>query len=96
MTATQHTFGHAIVRRAAEMHKLPVAELIGPSRNRYYAEARFAVMLALRQRGLSTTRIGYLLGDRDHSSVIHGCRRAKAMCDAEPGYADIVAELFDT
>lgn len=89
------TFGHAIVRRAAEMHRIPVAELIGPSRSRFFCEARFATMLALRRRGLSTTRIGRLLGNRDHSSVVHGCRRAEAISAAEPGYADIVGELFD-
>ncbi len=85
--------GNAILKRAAEMHKLPVAELIGPCRSRYYVEARFAAMAALRNRGMSTTRIGRLLGNRDHSSVIHGCKRAAQMAAAEPGYADIIAEL---
>lgn len=87
-------FGYATIRRAAQMFNLPVSEIVGPSRPRYYCEARFAIMLALRRRGMSTLAIGRLL-NRDHSVVVHGLKRAAQIIANDPGYGLIVDELGD-
>ena len=51
--------------------------LRGPSRTKAIAEARHLAMYLLREDAqLSLKAIGRLLGNRDHSTVIHGCRKA--------------------
>lgn len=44
----------------------------GPSRIASVARARHVVMYLLRESGLSYERIGQWLGDRDHTTVMHG------------------------
>lgn len=65
-----------LVREAAEPYGFTPDELIAVDGACRFerAQARWAVMWALRQRGLSTTRIGMVLR-RDHSTVLHGLRR---------------------
>lgn len=51
--------------------------IMGQSRARPIARARQAIMRRLYQYGLSVSEIGRILG-RDHTTVIHGIRRAEA------------------
>ncbi|KKC27458.1 hypothetical protein WP12_03325 [Sphingomonas sp. SRS2] len=45
-----------------------------------HTRARWAIMWAARKSiGLSTPQIGRRLGGRDHTTVIHGLRRAEAL-----------------
>jgi hypothetical protein len=63
----------AIACKEAEVAK---SELIGASRESHVVHARWSIMLGLRRAGLSTPEIGRLLGNRDHSTVLHGIRKA--------------------
>lgn len=67
--------GAQIIARIAALHDVDVEDITGPSRVRHVCEARWAVMRELRAAGKSTPRIGRLL-NRDHSTVVHGLRRA--------------------
>lgn len=67
--------GKQIIARMAILHDVEVDEIVGPSRMRHICEARWAVMREMRNRGLSLGRIGQLL-NRDHTTVMHGLRRA--------------------
>lgn len=67
--------GVQILAHTARLYDVNVEDIVGPSRLRRICEARWATMRAMEARGLSTTRIGQLL-NRDHSTVVHGLRRA--------------------
>lgn len=69
-----------LVERVSQEMKVPAAAIVGESRVRYHAHARFAVMwLARKGYGRSSVVIGKALGNRDHSTVLHGIRRAQEM-----------------
>lgn len=62
-----------ILARVAAKHGLSVEDLKGDSLKRRITLPRQEAMHALCAEGLwSTTRIGWLLGGRDHTTVIHG------------------------
>lgn len=82
-----------VVKRAAWRTGATVAALRGPGRVRRLARARWAVMVVLSDGGLSLTRIGGALGGRDHSTVIHGLRRAEELMPNDTAFAGLVAHL---
>ena len=54
-----------------------VPSLVGPSRMRPLVYPRFAAMKLISERmNLSLTPIGIALGKRDHTTIMHGIRRA--------------------
>ena len=64
-----------IIAAVAARHGLTPADLTGPSRRRYIAWPRQEAMARLQvQLGWSTPRIGRALGDRHHTTVMHGIR----------------------
>ena len=66
----------AIIEGVASYFNLPAAALASPSRAKAVAEARHIAMYLLREESqLPLKLIGRLLGNRDHSTVIHGCRK---------------------
>jgi hypothetical protein len=50
----------------------------------------------LRERGWSYPRIGKLFGGKDHSTIIHGVRRADYMIAKDADYAAKVKALTET
>ena len=66
------------VRRIALDHCVSVKEIMSPNQQRHVAHARFAAYVALRDRGLSMPQIGRFF-KRDHTTVLHGIRRAKEL-----------------
>lgn len=71
---TRYT-GREIIARIAKLHDVEPDDITGPSRASEICEARFCVMRELRAKGWSTPRIGRLL-NRDHTTIVHGLRRA--------------------
>lgn len=74
---------NAIVKLAAEYFGIRPGALTGPSRKKHVSERRFLVMLAIRDHGKnwyggqpSFPEIGRSLGNRDHTSIQYGVRRA--------------------
>lgn len=67
-----------IIDRACHEARCSREEMLGNDRSRWLAWPRQDLMLALRERGLSYPKIGRLLGDRDHTTIMHGVRKAKA------------------
>jgi chromosomal replication initiator protein len=65
-----------IAREVARKHGLSFEELLGPGKAYRVSHPRQELMWRMhRELGLSTVRIGQLLGERDHSTVSHGIRR---------------------
>lgn len=66
-----------------------VSELKGQSRKQTLALARSISMYICREMlGFSFLKIGSLLGNRDHSTVMHSCRKIQAMVDSSPDRPD--------
>lgn len=76
---------HQIALTAARVFGVPLAQMRGKSRRRAVATARHAAMfLARHVTGESLNGIGRYFGDRDHTTVMHGCRRTEELADNEP------------
>ena len=62
-----------ILEEVSRQYKVATAELLGRSRSKTIALARqVAMYLLIYELELSPTEVGRLLGNRDHSTVIHG------------------------
>jgi chromosomal replication initiator protein len=69
-----------VIAAVASRFDLTPRELCGKSRSRRVTVPRQIAMQLLRETGdRSLAEIGALLGGRDHSTVRHGCERARAM-----------------
>jgi hypothetical protein len=85
-----------LLNKASEVFDLSVKELAGNQRYKYLMPARFAMYKTLRERGWSYPRIGKLFNGKDHSTIIHGVRRADYMIEKDADYAAKVKALMNT
>ncbi len=66
----------AMVAEVAEKYEVTPEDLKGPSRRSEFIAARQEAMWRARNElGKSLPYIGRYFGDRDHTTVIHACRR---------------------
>ena len=73
-----------IQKTVAEYYKLRVAELLSKRRSRSVARPRqMAMALAKELTNHSLPEIGDAFGGRDHTTVLHGCRRIAALRETE-------------
>ena len=75
--------GTEVIRRVAEMFKMEPSDIIGKDRHEIYIDARCAVALIMRERGLSYPQIGRCM-ERDHSTVINLTRKAAKRIERNP------------
>jgi chromosomal replication initiator protein len=76
----------AIIHTVARYFSTSPEALGGPTRAKAVAEARHVAMYLLREdTHLPLKAIGHLLGNRDHSTVIHGCRKASTLMNNPKG-----------
>jgi chromosomal replication initiator protein len=74
-----------IQRKTAEFYKLDVKDFHSPQRARRVARPRqVAMYLARKLTTRSLPEIGRRFGGRDHTTVLHACRRIEALCDEDP------------
>ena len=73
---------HSIIERASEQTGISVDILMGWSRPQRVCYVRFAIMEALRSRGLSLGQVARLM-NRHHTTVLSGLRQAEALRDNE-------------
>ncbi len=84
----------AVIRTTARHLGLPAEQLVGAGRQRSVAQARSLAMYLSRQlTGRSLGEIGRALGGRDHSTVIHGIRKAAVRLGADAGFANDAATI---
>ena len=78
----------AIVEAVAEAYGFARTDLISPRRgNMRLTGARFALYMLLKQRtAMSLPQIWRIIG-RDHTTILHGIRRAEGMM-ADAGYKE--------
>ena len=74
-----------IVNIVSEHFGISPAEIYSPNRSKNIAYPRQICMYLCRKFvGLSLTDIGKLLGNRDHSTVLHGCNTIERNLDGDP------------
>ena len=73
-----------IQRKTAEFYKLDMRDFHSPQRTRRVARPRqVAMYLARELTQRSLPEIGKRFGGRDHTTVLHACRRVAALCDED-------------
>ncbi len=85
----------AILKKAHGLFGVRPVDIVGPSKYGMYIPARFAICLALRRRGWSFHKIGRMLGNRDHTTIIHACERAEYTEERDPEYAAKIKALVE-
>jgi chromosomal replication initiator protein len=86
-----------VAAKTARYFSLTLADLKSSSRHRSVVEARAVAMyLARRLTGLSLERIGAYFGDRDHTTVLHNCRRTEELQLTDAPTRQAVAALEES
>jgi chromosomal replication initiator protein len=86
-----------IQKIVAEYFKIRVGELLSKRRSRSIARPRqMAMALAKELTRHSLPEIGDAFGGRDHTTVLHACRRIKALRDEEQGIEEDYNNLLRT
>ncbi|MFA5627168.1 MAG: chromosomal replication initiator protein DnaA [Thiohalomonadaceae bacterium] len=86
-----------IKKTVAEYYKIRVADLLSKRRNRSIARPRqMAMALAKELTNHSLPEIGDAFGGRDHTTVIHACRKIKELHESEPRIAEDYINLLRT
>lgn len=79
----------------ARFYGLTLAELRGKRRKKEMVIARWVVMYILSRRlGLSLPSVGRHLGNKDHTTCIHGLRQMEKKMDADSVFAGTVYSLM--
>jgi len=87
-----------IQRTVAEYYKIKVADLLSKRRNRSVARPRqIAMALSKELTNHSLPEIGDAFGGRDHTTVLHACRKVKALReethDIKEDYSNLIRTL---
>ena len=73
-----------IQRKVSEHYNLRLSDMIGPKRVRNYARPRqIAMYLAKKMTSRSLPEIGRRFGGRDHTTVLHGCRKINELRESD-------------
>lgn len=75
--------GTEVIQKVAEIFKMQPSDIIGKDRHEVYIDARCAVALIMRERGLSYPQIGRFM-DRDHSTIINLTKKAAMRIQRNP------------
>lgn len=86
-----------IQKTVAEYYKVKVADLLSKRRSRSIARPRqMAMALAKELTNHSLPEIGDYFGGRDHTTVIHACRKVKELLQEAGEFADDYKNLMRT
>ncbi len=84
-----------IKRKVAEYYKIKVADLMSKRRNRSVARPRqVAMALSKELTRHSLPEIGDAFGGRDHTTVLHACRKIKELRDVSPDISEDYQNLL--
>jgi chromosomal replication initiator protein len=86
-----------IQKTVAEYYKIRIADLLSKRRNRSVARPRqVAMALSKELTNHSLPEIGDAFGGRDHTTVLHACRRVKELRETERRIAEDYLNLLRT
>jgi len=84
----------SITKQVCKYFHLKAAELKGPARQQRVVRARGVAMLLARQlTNNSLEQVGRHFGNRDHSTVLHACRKTQSLIQTDPAIRRAVEEL---
>ncbi len=84
----------AIAVRTARYFSLRLGDLRGPSRRRAVVTARdVAMYLARSLTRNSLEQIGHYFGGRDHTTVLHGCRKTGSLLKTDPAVRQAIERV---
>ena len=84
-----------IKRKVAEYYKIKVADLMSKRRNRSVARPRqVAMAMAKELTHHSLPEIGDAFGGRDHTTVLHACRKIRELRDVSPDISEDYQNLL--
>lgn len=83
-----------IIDSVGQFYHLQPQDICSSSRKQLLVAARQIVMyLAQKHTGLSCSRIGYAVGGRDHSTVIHSCSVVERKIDTDKSFRKRLEEI---
>ncbi|MCX5996932.1 MAG: DnaA/Hda family protein, partial [Chloroflexi bacterium] len=83
-----------IINAVADYYSLSPADITGKKRDRETSRARHVVMYLLRQQNhTNLSEIGKILGNRDHSTVIHGCEKITAAISTDSQLSKSIEDI---
>ena len=86
-----------IQRTVADYYKISIGELLSNSRLRVLSRPRqIAMALTKELTALSLPEIGEAFGGRDHTTVLHACRRVRELQHSDPQIHDDYTNLLST
>ncbi|GAB4347262.1 MAG: chromosomal replication initiator protein DnaA [Gammaproteobacteria bacterium] len=86
-----------IQKTVAEYYKIRVGDLLSKKRNRSIARPRqMAMALAKELTNHSLPEIGDAFGGRDHTTVLHACRKVKELTDSDARFSEDFTNLLRT
>ncbi len=84
-----------IQRKIADFYKLELRDFQSSQRSRRVARPRQVAMYLAREiTARSLPEIGRRFGGRDHTTVLHACRRITALCNEDPAFKQEVDFLM--
>ncbi|HEY1614725.1 MAG TPA: chromosomal replication initiator protein DnaA [Rhizomicrobium sp.] len=88
-----------IQRKIADFYKLELRDFQSSQRSRRVARPRQVAMFLAREiTARSLPEIGRRFGGRDHTTVLHACRRIAALCNEDPAFkqeVDFLKQVLD-
>ncbi len=94
LTASSRPSIGSIAKLVSKYFLIPISELQGPSRRRHIVRARgVAMYLAWNWTDKSLEAIGRYYGKRDHTTVLHACRKTEALCSSDKAIRQSVHQL---
>ncbi len=86
-----------IQKTVAEYFRIRVADLLSNKRNRSVARPRqIAMALAKELTNHSLPEIGQMFGGRDHTTVLHACRKVKELKESDNKFLEDFSNLMRT
>ncbi len=83
-----------VVEKVAKYYQLPVKEMCGKSRVSHIKNARQVAMYLLsKELQMSTTKIAYEVGVKDHTTVMHGIKKIENDLKLNYGLRDQIEEI---
>jgi chromosomal replication initiator protein len=84
----------SITQHVSRYFNVRTNELKGPARQQRIVRARgVAMLLARRLTGSSLDEVGRHFGNRDHTTVLHACRKTESLMEDDPAIRQAVQEL---
>ncbi len=85
-----------ITGKVAKHFSVTTLQLRGPSRRSHIVRARgVAMLLARNLTGTSLETVGEYFGGRDHTTVLHACRKTESLRHTDPAISQAMDELWE-